>query len=101
MLVLPAAPQTGCNAHRGTEDQRILPPRLRLHQGLDEAGDLDQGLVFVAFNQDLERLFATIQHRLFRRADGRLDRPVLGGCYLFAAPAPKRPGDWVGAGLFV
>jgi deferrochelatase/peroxidase EfeB len=30
----------------------------------DEAGQLDQGLIFVAFNQDPERRFLAIQERL-------------------------------------
>ena len=47
-----------------TADQRILRRGYNYHRGIDEAGNLDQGLMFVAFNQDPERQFATIQRRL-------------------------------------
>src|SRR6202034_1277894 len=47
-----------------TADQRILRRRYSYHRGGDKAGDLDQGLVFVAFNQNPARQFLTIQQRL-------------------------------------
>ena len=37
-----------------TADQRILRRGYNYHRGFDEAGQLDQGLVFVAFNQEPE-----------------------------------------------
>ena len=46
-----------------TESQRILRRGFNYHRGFDAAGQLDQGLVFVAFNQDIARQFATIQQR--------------------------------------
>jgi deferrochelatase/peroxidase EfeB len=66
---------------------------------LDEAGDLDQGLVFVAFNQDIERQFATIQKRLSEEPMVDYITPV-GGGYFFAPRGAQGPGDWVGSGLF-
>jgi deferrochelatase/peroxidase EfeB len=82
-----------------TADQRILRRGYNFDRGLDEAGDLDQGLVFVAFNQDIQRQFATIQSRL--EAEEMVDyiTPV-GGGYFFAPPGSRGPGDWVGSGLF-
>jgi deferrochelatase/peroxidase EfeB len=82
-----------------TEDQRILRRGYNYDRGIDEAGDLDQGLVFVAFNQDIQRQFATIQQRL--EAEEMVDyiTPV-GGGYFFAPPGASGPGDWVGSGLF-
>ena len=41
-----------------TADQRILRRGFNYTRGFDEAGALDQGLVFVAFNQSPERQFA-------------------------------------------
>jgi deferrochelatase/peroxidase EfeB len=53
-----------------TADQRILRRGYNYHRGVDPADDLDQGLIFVAFNQDIQRQFATIQTRL-------MDEPML------------------------
>jgi deferrochelatase/peroxidase EfeB len=84
---------------QGSEYQRILRRGYNYNRGLDEAGNLDQGLVFVAFNQDIKRQFATIQERLAEEPMIDYITPV-GGGYFFAPPAPDGPGDWVGAGLF-
>ena len=40
-----------------TADQRLLRRAWNYQRGFDQAGQLDQGLIFVAFNQDLERQF--------------------------------------------
>ncbi len=83
-----------------TANQRILRRGYNYDRGIDEAGNLDQGLVFVAFNQDIQRQFATIQTRL--EAEEMVDyvTPV-GGGYFFAPRGASGPGDWVGSGLFV
>lgn len=59
----------------------------------------DQGLVFVAFNQDIKRQFATIQGRLVEEPMIDYITPV-GGGYFFAPPGARGPADWVGSGLF-
>jgi deferrochelatase/peroxidase EfeB len=81
-----------------TADQRILRRGYNYHRGVDAAGDLDQGLVFVAFNQDPERQFATIQRRLEPEPMIDYITPV-GGGYFFAPRGTTGPGDWVGSGL--
>jgi deferrochelatase/peroxidase EfeB len=82
-----------------TADQRILRRGYNYDRGIDEAGNLDQGLVFVAFNQDIQRQFATIQKRLEEEEMTDYITPV-GGGYFFAPPGARGPGDWVGSGLF-
>jgi deferrochelatase/peroxidase EfeB len=83
-----------------TADQRILRRGFNYHRGFDGAGQLDQGLVFVAFNQDIARQFATIQGRLAEEPMIDYITPV-GGGYFFAPPGSRGPADWVGSGLFV
>jgi deferrochelatase/peroxidase EfeB len=82
-----------------TADQRILRRGFNYQRGFDAAGQLDQGLVFVAFNQDIERQFATIQRRLAEEPMIDYITPV-GGGYFFAPPGSRGPADWVGSGLF-
>jgi deferrochelatase/peroxidase EfeB len=81
-----------------TADQRILRRGYNYHRGVDEAGDLDQGLVFIAFNQDPERQFATIQRRLDTEPMIDYITPV-GGGYFFAPRGTRGGSDWVGSGL--
>ena len=81
-----------------TDDQRILRRSYRYHRGVDAAGNLDQGLVFVAFNQDPDRQFATIQRRLETEPMTDYITPV-GGGYFFAPRGARGAADWVGSGL--
>ena len=82
-----------------TTDQRILRRGFNYQRGLDDAGQLDQGLVFVAFNQDIARQFATIQKRLAQEPMIDYITPV-GGGYFFAPPGVEGGVGWVGSGLF-
>jgi deferrochelatase/peroxidase EfeB len=81
-----------------TEPQRILRRGYNYHRGIDEAGDLDQGLVFVAFNRDPAAQFAVIQQRLESEPMTDYITPV-GGGYYFAPAGARNLGDWVGSGL--
>lgn len=82
-----------------TDDQRIVRRGWSYDRGFDAAGQLDQGLIFVAFNQDLRRQFETIQRRLAGEPMTDYVTPV-GGGYFFAPRGSRGPGDWVGSGLF-
>ncbi len=90
-LANPRTPQTA--------NQRILRRGYNYDRGIDEAGNLDQGLAFVAFNQDIQRQFATIQTRLNEEEMTDYITPV-GGGYFFAPRGSSGPGDWVGSPLF-
>ena len=79
------------------ETNRILRRSYSYRRGKDAAGQPDEGLVFICFQQDLERGFATIQRRLRGEA---LEKYVLpfGGGYFFVMPdAP--PGGYLGQQL--
>ena len=82
-----------------TADQRILRRGFNYSRGFDKAGQLDQGLVFVAFNQSPSRQFVTIQNRL--NSEPMIDyiTPV-GGGYFFVPPGARGNNDYVGSGLF-
>jgi deferrochelatase/peroxidase EfeB len=82
-----------------TADQRILRRGFNYTRGFDSAGALDQGLVFVAFNQSPERQFATIQTRLLTEPMIDYITPV-GGGYFFVPPGATGKQGIVGAGLF-
>jgi deferrochelatase/peroxidase EfeB len=68
-----------------TANQRILRRGFSFSNGFDSAGQLDQGLLFVAYQQDVERGFATVQQRLDKEPLEEYIKPV-GGGYFFALP---------------
>lgn len=82
-----------------TADRRFLRRGFNFHRGFDRAGQLDQGLIFVAFNQDPRRQFAVVQNRLNNEPMIDYITPV-GGGYFFAPPGARNASDWVGSGLF-
>jgi deferrochelatase/peroxidase EfeB len=82
-----------------TADERFLRRGYNYARGYDAAGQLDQGLVFIAFNQSPTRQFVTVQNRLISEPMIDYITPV-GGGYFFAPPGPRGDVDWVGSGLF-
>jgi len=82
-----------------TIDQRILRRAWNYSEGFDADGQLNMGLLFVAFNQDIGRQFVAIQERLNEEPMVDYVTPE-GGGYFFAPAASRNPSDWVGSGLF-
>jgi deferrochelatase/peroxidase EfeB len=82
-----------------TIDQRILRRAWNYSEGFDADGQLNAGLLFVAYNQDIGRQFVAVQERLNEEPMVDYITPE-GGGYFFAPAAARNPGDWVGSGLF-
>jgi len=82
-----------------TDDQRILRRAFNYSRGFDSAGQLDQGLIFIAFNQDLERQFEAVQARLAGEPMTDYITPV-GGGYFYVPPGAANDADWVGSSAF-
>ena len=78
-----------------TANQRLLRRSYNYDLGMDENGNLQAGHIFIAYQQDLERQFITVQKRLIGEPLIDYVQPF-GGGYFYTLPGVRDAGDWYG-----
>ncbi len=82
----------------GSDANLILRRAYNFSDGITKAGQLDMGLLFTAFQADLDAGFATVQGRLDGEPLEEYIKPV-GGGYFFTLPGVRKTSGYLGDAL--
>jgi deferrochelatase/peroxidase EfeB len=89
-LANPRTPQTA--------NQRLIRRSYNYDLGVDLNGNLQAGHIFIAYQQDVERQFETVQNRLINEPLADYVQPF-GGGYFFTLPGVRDANDWYGKAM--